>query len=245
MKMRAAFEDNLRARNLKHLKSGKINARVLGRRAAVEDPRLFRKKSIPAKKDYFVIIGMDLSGSTSDGSIWIEQKVVAAQAELLHRLNIPFSIIGHSGHYNILSGSGYYTEWDYSGGMHLLIFPVKTEQQKWDSAAKARLFATKPVGANLDGHALEYLRKRADESHSLQKIIIYGSDGAMPMENYHEELEILKRELKTCKQRKHIVLGLGINTDSPRQHGLDTVIVRSDNDIGSVIRQLDKYIRTV
>lgn len=245
LRMRVAFEDNARSRNLRNLKSGKVNTRVLGRRAAVEDPRLFRKKVIPAKKDYFVVIGVDQSGSTRGSTLRLEQEVVNVQAELLHRLGIPFAIYGHSGGPSTDGGTRERSYWGYTQGFMLYITKIKEEHDPWDTNARQRLFDTQSLGANLDGHALEFLRKRADQSQSKHKVIIYGSDGEMPAENYEEELEILTREIKMCKRRNHTLLGLGIETDSPTRHGLDTVEVYGQSDIGKVIKQLDKYLRTV
>ena len=58
LRMRVAFADNQRGKQLNHLKSGKINGRVLGKRAHLGDERLFRKKIMPGKKDYFVLLGL-------------------------------------------------------------------------------------------------------------------------------------------------------------------------------------------
>jgi hypothetical protein len=73
-------------------------------------------------------------------------------------------------------------------------------------------------------------------------VILYYSDGKMPLENYYEELEILQREIATCKQRGITLLGVGIRTDSPQSHGLDTVEVNDSSDIGRVVNHLEKVL---
>jgi hypothetical protein len=105
-----------------------------------------------------------------------------------------------------------------------------------------RLSAIGPSAANLDGHALEYLRKRADESDATDKIILYYSDGKMPQENFTEELEVLQREIKMCRQKNYTLLGVGIRTDSPARHGLDTVEVHEDSDLVKVVQHLGKRL---
>ena len=64
VRMRVAFSDNQRGKEVRGRRSGKVDARVLGKRAPHGDDRLFKKKLLPGKKDYVVVIMMDLSGST-------------------------------------------------------------------------------------------------------------------------------------------------------------------------------------
>jgi hypothetical protein len=89
---------------------------------------------------------------------------------------------------------------------------------------------------------MEYLRKRVEESQATDKIILYYSDGKMPLENYAEELEVLQREILYCRRRGITLLGVGIKTDSPAQHGLETVQVNNDEDIPKVIDLLGKRL---
>jgi hypothetical protein len=64
----------------------------------------------------------------------------------------------------------------------------------------------------------------------------------MPAANYDEELEVLQREIKTFKQKRYTLLGVGIRTDSPVRHGLDTVQINSDEDLKSVVMHLEKRL---
>ena len=83
-----------------------------------------------------------------------------------------------------------------------------------------------------------------DRVQATDKIILYCTDGKMPAENHDEELEILQREIKICKQKGYTLLGVGIRTDSPVRHGLDTVQVDEHSDVVKVVRHLEKRLLT-
>jgi cobalamin biosynthesis protein CobT len=119
---------------------------------------------------------------------------------------------------------------------------IKSPDQPWDKSAKTRLANIPPIYENYDGHNLEFLRKVLDARTETKRGIIYYTDGEMPAANGPEELVILQTELTNCRRKGYITLGVGINTDSPRQYGLDTVQVDSDDDIQLVIDQLGRKI---
>lgn len=235
LRMRVAFSDNKRAHDQPHLKSGRVNGRVLGKRAWADDERLFRRRIQPGKRDYFVILGMDISGSTVGTNIQLEKRAVMAQAELCSRMGITFAIYGHSGNYHSPLGGR-------SNGLDLDIYMVKEPNDPWNGDAKQRLRDLGPDSANLDGHTLEYYRKICDRRTETNRIIMYYTDGKMPAENHDEELNLLQREIKYCKQRNYLLLGVGIRTDSPVRHGLDTVQVNDDADVAKVVRHLEKRL---
>lgn len=231
LEVRRTFTDNQRGDRQRNKKAGKVNANVLGRRAWNNDPRLFAKKTQPGRKNYAVIIGVDLSGSTKGRNLLLEKRAVMAQAEVLDRAGIPFAIIGHTGNYKRAS------RLDTSRELTLEVYHIKDLNQTWESARPA-LENIAGYGVNLDGHALEYLRKMADQAKATDKIIMYYSDGKMPSTNHDEELEILQREIKTCRDLSHTLLGVGIRTDSPKAHGLSTVQVDTDSDLSKVVAHL-------
>lgn len=240
MHARVVFDENQRAKQQRNLKKGKINGRSLAKRVPFNDDRIFRRKIIPGKRDYHVTIGMDISYSTVGVNLQLEKQAVLNQAELLNRLGIPFSIQAHS------SGSpgGGDRGWGSGYQPDLLVFEVKTTSQPWDTERKENLNRLEAVSGNLDGHFLEYLRKRSDEAKATDKIILYYSDGKMPAENHDEELEVLQREIKTCRQRGIHLLGVGIRTDSPTEHGLETVQIDNASEVGVVIDQLKRHLLT-
>ena len=81
MRMRVAFGDNRRARLDRNQRSGKVDGRVLGKRAWNGDDRLFGRKTVPDKRDYLVIIGVDISGSTVGRNLRLAKRAAMAQAE--------------------------------------------------------------------------------------------------------------------------------------------------------------------
>lgn len=231
--MRTAFADNFRGKDQRNLKAGRINNKSLGRRAPFNDPRLMKKRRQPGRKKYFVILGVDVSGSTVGVNIALEKRAVTAQAELCARMGIDFAIYAHTGSYSTgRRGSS----------LNLDIYHIKDREEPWDTGTRERLHQIGPDSCNLDGHTLEFYRKRLDESDATDKIIMYYTDGKMPAENHDEELEILTRELRICKQKRYAVMGVGIRTDSPVRHGLDTVQVDDDEDIPRVVKHLEKRL---
>ena len=239
LKMRAVFAENKRGHNQQHRKSGKVNARVLGKRAPMHDERVFKKRTMPGKRSYFVLIGIDISGSTIGRNIVLAKKAAMAQAELCARMGIKFAVYAHSG-----SGHdpGSYSR---SHGFDLDIYLIKEPDEPWSAAVQQRLTSIGPDSANLDGHTIEYYRKILDGRSETDRILLYYTDGKMPAENHNEELEILQREIKICKRNKYKLLGVGIRTDSPVRHGLDTVQVDTHEDIIKVVQHLEKVLLVV
>lgn len=232
---RRAFSDNKKAAVERNLKTGRVNVTALGRRAWNNDPRLFDKRKVPGKKDYSVLIGIDLSSSTIGHRATRIRKAALAQAELCHRAGIRFAVYGHSGGAVSLGDED-------SWAMMMDIVIVKEFDQPWDEAARNRMKCVRPSGGNVDGHTFEYYRKRLDEEMTTDRILMYYTDGAMPAANKEEETEILLRELKIFKQRGYVAMGVGIGTDSPTQYGLETFHLDSYEDIKGVVMFLKKMI---
>lgn len=238
-KMRQAFSENKKGSKERNLRSGKVNAKALGRRAPVEDDRVFQKRRRPGKRDYFVVIGMDVSGSTDNGlRIQNIKSAAMAQAELLSRIGIPFEVWAHTCFVNGIDAP----ETTYGQWLENQMYKVKTIDERWDTKTKKRLESIVPSAANLDGHTMEFYRKRLDKSRATDKVLMYYTDGDMPYENYREELRILKRELRECATRGYEVVGVGFETDSPNKHGLDTVRIDGIEDVPKVVRELHKRL---
>lgn len=235
LRMRVAFADNKRGKDIPNRKSGKVNARVLGKRAHSGDERLFKRRIMPGKRDYFVLIGIDISGSTIGTNIVLAKRAAMAQATLCARMGISFAVYAHSGNLHDPSNGR-------RSGVDLDIYHIKDPDEPWSEAVQERLLTIGPDAANLDGHTLEYYRKILDTRPETDRIILYYTDGKMPAENHDEELEILRREIRTCRRKNYTLLGVGIRTDSPVQHGLDTVQVDDDEDIVKVVKHLEKRL---
>lgn len=226
IQMRKTFADNKRADMQRHLKSGKVNARSLGKRAWAGDPRLFQKKRIPGKRDYAVVIGIDISGSTAGMNLMLAKRAARTQAELCHRMGIDFAVYAHS-------ANGWWEEFTMD------IYEVKAFDKAWDATAQRALTNLTDDAGNLDGHTIEFYRKMVEKHPATDKIVLYYTDGKMPAANHDEELEILLREIRYCKSKGINLMGVGIRTDSPTKYGLDTVQVDDDSDMVKVVRHLE------
>lgn len=236
LRMRATFADNAKRKNLTNLKSGRVNARTLGRRVTTGDDRLFHKPILPGKRDYFVVLGLDVSGSTSGRTIQQMKAAIYAQAELLSRVGVPFAMYAHSG-----SPSGASSEWDWAT-LALDMYVIKSPDQPWDTKAKDRLFRIYASAANLDGHTLEFYRKVLDERRETDRIIMYYTDGSMPAENYNEELSVLVSEIAKCKQRGYHLMAVGCGNTEPEGYGLPTVSYNGPEDVPAVVKFLEKRL---
>lgn len=243
---RIAFDANKRSHLDRNRKSGKVNTRVLGRRAPVGDDRLFAKKIVPKKRDYFVILGGDASASTSREERNAKiKRCIHAQGELLHRLNVPWAGYMHSAYFSSLldfnvgsrktGPEGNLLIWNY-------LLPFKEANDQWNDEAKIRLASINHVSQNLDGHTLEAYRKLAMKSTATDRVVIYYTDGEMPAENKEEETAILLREIELYKKYGIHLVCVAIQTDSPKKYGLPTVRVDRDEDIIKVVRFLDEIL---
>lgn len=237
---RRVFEANARTKIDADRKSGRVNARVLGRRAPQGDPRLFGKKALPKKHSYAVVIVLDCSGSMGEYKMERIRRYGMAMGEILHRLGVQFSMFGHTAHFQNLDDPS--SRQAYQSGLWMYVMPVKEIHEPWNDKAREKLIGLSSVSANLDGHALEYARKEVMRADATDRIIFYFSDGEMPAENEDEEREILEREIPWCRRNGITLLGGGINSEGTRKVGMDTVMLRSQEDITKLIEFLQKNL---
>lgn len=226
---RIAFANNARTKEMRNLKSGKVNGRVLGRRAPVKDPRLFAKKQRPGRRNYFVILGGDVSASTIGSSLVLIKRAIMAQAEVLARLGIPFEVIMHSAD---TANRGY-------DGYEVDMYLVKEAGEPWNDKARARLEEIGPDSNNLDGHTIQLYRKRLDARTETDRILMYYTDGKMPALNAGEEIQVLRRELNIFQKKNYKLLCVGVRTSSPEDWGLPTARVDEDKDLINVVKHLE------
>lgn len=226
---RRTFTSNRASKFSSDLRSGpRIDPRKLGKRVPVNDDRIFGKRTSLSKKSYFVLIGLDVSGSTSEGDRIERMKaMVGMHAEMLSKLRIPFAVYAHTAS---------------SFGGAVLIGEIKSPTEPWGTSQKEALDKVWAYTANLDGHTLEFYRKVMERQRATDRLILYYTDGAMPLENYNEELAVLTREIETCKKLDIHLLGVGCNTDSPKRHGLETVRFDSLADSKKVLEALRKKV---
>jgi hypothetical protein len=228
LKMRTVFADNKKSKRSGEMRSGRV---VPTRLASVMagNTKVFNRAEKPGKKDYFVCLALDVSGSTSGDKLkWIK-KIGMSCGNLLNRAGVKFAIYAHTG----MPEDGLF-EGD--------VFVVKEENQPWDAAARNRLAKLNSCGCNLDGHAIEFFRKRMDRSSATDKVMFYVTDGSMPESNKDDELSVLLSELKEFTKRHYTMIGVGIATDSPNRYGLDTIQIDDPEDVALLVRELEKRL---
>lgn len=246
--MRRVFSDNRRSRYDRNLKRGKLDGRALGRRAwkADDDPRLYKKIERPGKKSYAVILAGDASSSTGDGAMVVEKQAMLAQAEMCHRMGLDFEVWFHTADeykelHSLPNGLSPdpYEAWTQD------MYRVKEWREPWNDKAREGIAWMRPVYTNLDGHNLEFLRKRLAQSQATTKVLLYYTDGQMPAANRADELETLKREVDNYKRAGIVMLGVGVGTTSPAKWGMDTVRIDNKGDVSKVIKHLERRLITL
>lgn len=237
---RLVFENNRRATNMHNLKSGRVDSRALAKRAPFGDPRMFTKRYVPGKRDYFFVIGVDCSGSTQDFQRNPRiKRAVMAQASVMNRLGVKFAIYGMTGGCDINEPR----RWgSYGDRDSMWMLEIKKPDEPWNETTMNRLAHMSPVASNFDGHNVQFFRKILDTRSETVRGILYYTDGEMPAANPDEEAIVLADEIAICRQRGYTLLGVGMNTDSPRQYGLDTVQIDSDDDVTKVVDQLGRVL---
>jgi len=233
MRARRVFSDSKLDKHQRNLRRGKLNQSALARRAPFDDDRVFKRTIRAEGVDFEVVIGLDISYSTTDGAIFMIKQAAEGLATVLHRVGVSFAVYGHT------------TDDPYSWSEHRqTIYPIKESEQPWGPEQKRLLADIAPVAGSLDGHNLEFYRKLLDRSRARKKLLVYFTDGEIPETNHNEEKVILERETKIFAKRGYSVLGVGIKNDSPKKFGLDTVRIDSGDDIVTVIREIEKRITT-
>lgn len=225
LQARITFQANDRGKHERGLKRGRVHGGSLASKAPFGDPRMFERKTLPGRNSYFVGLGLDISGSTSGVNLDLIKRIAYAEAEMLSRLGVNFFMYAHSGTYR-------------GGKYDLMMHELKAPDEPWNDKTRIRLDGLGASEANLDGHTMEFYRKILDSRREKTRILHYYTDGAMPCENGPEERDVLKREIRTFRNKKYVLVGVGVRTTAPKAYGLDTVEVNKPEDIKKVIVDL-------
>ena len=238
-KLRAFLAPNQLHSHTRHLRTGRLDSRVLGRRAPVADDRLFMRKQDVTKRDFFFVLGLDVSGSTASASgdrgrriIDVLVSAAWAQAELLNRLGIPFSIVTHT------------TDSGWGSGIVVALGEVKGPDEPWNATTQARLRSITPRYGNLDARAMVAFRKIAERHPAREKFVIQYSDGEFPVTNVEDEEAVIANEIEVYRRLPdfHFMM-VGIQTDSPARFGFDFVRVDNESETMRVVDQIGKAVR--
>lgn len=241
LRTRKVFIENKKARREYGFRAGRVASHRLAT-VPTGNREVFSRATNPGKRDYFVSVTMDCSGSTAstpsgmeDSNITVTKRLGAAIGELLQRVNVPFAMHAHTA----CSAGSRITR---RAGMALDLIRIKGEHDPWDDRARDIVSRLTACSGNLDGHTLEWQRKLVERSQATEKIILYVTDGAMPAMNYQEELVILQREIETCRRLGIQLIGVGVRTDSPTAHGLDTVQLDSTEDLPLLVQEIERRL---
>lgn len=239
-KLRAVLAPNQYHLHSRHLRTGRLDSRVLGRRAPVGDERMFMRKQDVTKRDFFFILGLDVSGSTGAASdadrdrdvIDVIVSAAWAQAELLDRIGVPFAIVTHTA-----SGG-------WGGELNLELREIKGPDEPWNRVTRNRLRSITPQLGNLDARAMVAFRKMAERHRAREKFIIQYSDGEFPVTNIDDEKRVIAEEIEIHRRTPDLhFMMVGIECSSPERFGFDFVRVDSENETMKVVNQIERAVR--
>lgn len=231
---RVVFGNNAAVHKTPMQRSGQINAAHLAFVPAGMD-RPFKRTRFPDGRSYAIGLTLDCSGSTGTHRNIMIRQIGLGMAQLFNGLpGVNFALFGHTA--DSMDAGSYKTV--YQCDMH----QVKSWTETWGQRQVAALQALHAGLDNLDGHTLEFMRKQVEGQRATDRIIFYLTDGEMPAANREEEGEILGRELAYCKRAGITVIGIGVNTDSPKRWGLDTIQMDDPSDLKHLIREVGKRL---
>lgn len=236
-RLRVVFASNRKTGLERSLKRGpRLDKAHLARAGYEDEPRIFGRRSIPKSRDWFVLVGLDFSGSTQgNGADHAEKMAGHAIGDLLHQMGIRFSMYAHTA----------CRTQDGSPGRDLEIVVIKGPDENWKTkGVQEMLFAQRGRSTNLDGHSLEYYRKLIVKERATDKLLMYFTDGEMPNANFDEELRLLQENIAILRRNQVNLLGIGYRTDSPKRHGLDTIQYDKPDDVKAIVKGLeDRLLR--
>lgn len=238
LKAKRVFGDSKKDRYERNLKTGRVSSRSLSR-FAYGDDRLFQKRHIAEGVDFDIIVGLDVSGSTSSMSQSNYGKTLLSDiksagfyiASLFHKTGVNFGMYAHTFNYD-----------QHDDGYLQQMIECKALNKPWDDKAQQMLKDLRDSGGSLDGHNLEFYRKKLERSRANKKMIIYFTDGKIPEQNTEEEEALILREIENCKRLGISVLCVGMMTDSPKKFGFDTVLMKDSADMKFLLSEIEKRI---
>lgn len=240
-KARMVFSENRAVGSTRGQKSGRVDARRLSR-VGTGDHHVFMRRSAADTRNYFALLGLDISGSTQGSTVALIKQLGGAMSDVFARLGVTFGLYAHTGLWHDFSLSGGYPSPRTDSMVDVDIFELKAPAEPWATQQKGRLARLTSGAFNIDGHTLEFYRKVAEARPEEVRMIFYLTDGSMPAENYNEEKAILIRETAKCRQLGIPLIGLGLGTDSPTEYGMDTIIFDSSSDLPRVISEVEKRL---
>lgn len=234
-KLRLMFTANKKSGVRHDLTSGRrLDRRTMGSRIPSNDDRIFSSRSVPKKRDWTVLVGIDISGSTTYGKrLETEKRVAFAMSELLDEVGIPFSVYAHTGSDRTTRGTGERAK-ERKDGYDLIILPLKVVSDTWRSS-KHRVANLVSGLFNLDGHTMQAYRKLLEAQEGKDKLLIYFTDGSMPAENASMERPLLIKEVQLLRRKGINLVCISVDNEEPLKYGIDTIRVDGIEDLPRMI----------
>lgn len=235
---RRVFSDSKMAKMVRNQRKGRLAAAKLGARAWNErDDRLFQKRLRPQGSSDFVVIGMDISGSVEGEEMLMMKRAIEAMADMLCAVGVGFAVYAHT-----TARPNYVARKRVTWEQH--IYQVKSPNEAWTHVQRDRLIRLSDAWGSLDGHNLQFYRKVLARRSESRRTLIYFTDGRIPETNAVEELALVQDEIKKFSRLGYHILAIGVATDAPKEHGLDTICIDNTQDIGKILTELDARITT-
>lgn len=231
---------------------GKINPRVIHRVAMGTSKRVFRQKVESEAFDTCVAMMVDHSGSMAGYQLDLAAKTAIVFGEILHQLNIPFSVMGFStgcgsvAHQRRHNASGeeqrLYSRWG-----NLWIGQYKSFDDSWPNSNHRLINMRHHCKMNTyDGETLRYGAQVLLNRPEKRKILFWLNDG-MPCPNGVDDSQAhiqYAHDAATEVERLVELFAIGINTSAVKDFYTNCVAIHDVNDIPSTaFRELDELIR--
>ena len=203
-----------RCRQDRFLRSGKLDNGRLVQIGKGLSREVFYQTKQGFRMDTCVYLVVDESGSMC-GRIEEARKTCIALGDAMHRMNIPFEILGTTttGSYGEGKTAGF-TRYNPIRYMHYKLF-----SEDWNSVSW-RLASMQGNANNVDGEALEYAALRMRDRKEQRKIVISICDGE-PCAGQGNDSEMAGNLIRVADRLRRTgteVYGFGVQTDGPKQY---------------------------
>lgn len=231
---------------------GKINPRAVFRVPLGTSKRVFREKVEAEDFNTAVEIMVDHSGSMCGSKLDLASKTAVVLGEVLHQLDIPFSILGFStGDWDVAEGRRrkgsdterqMYTRWG-----NLWIGVYKDYDEAWPRVNHRVMNMVRNERANTyDGESLRYGAQRLARRPEQRKILFWLNDGS-PCPNGGDDGEAHRQYAADCaKEVEKMVelMAVGIMTDAVKRYYKNYVVVNNISELPVVcLNELDALLR--
>jgi cobalamin biosynthesis protein CobT len=242
------LERAIAAKSLSHWnpghRSGRLNAAALSR-LAVNDPRVFRRKTETTTKDVAVQLVVDMSGSMDGEKITTAAQSAYALAATLDRIGITSEVIcfttgmGYCGDLSTLHAEEAKIGRKFSRAEQLYMPILKGAGERMSTDVKKR-FAWLPhcssLRNNVDGESVQIAGHRLLSRKEKGKILIVLSDGAPHA--YGETRTLgphLKKVVENLTRAGVKVIGIGIQSSEVRKYYPKNFMINNVSELPSVV----------